>query len=72
MYNDIGEVEINLKVSFLELGYERILIIRVGLFLLVCKVLLVDNYSIFLLSEKVVDVYMYNLLEKMEKVKNYI
>lgn len=60
MYNDIGEVEINLKVSFLELGYERILIIRVGLFLLVCKVLLVDNYSIFLLSEKVVDVFMYN------------
>lgn len=72
MYNDIGEVEINLKISFLELGYERILIIRVGLFLLVCKVFLVDNYSIFLLSEKVVDVYMYNLLERMEKVKDYI
>lgn len=72
MYNDIGEVEINLKVSFLELGYERIIIIRVGLFLLVCKVFLVDNYSIFLLSEKVVDVYMYNLLERMEKVKDYI
>lgn len=38
MYNDIGEVEINLKVIFLELGYERILIIRVRLFLLVLKV----------------------------------
>lgn len=72
MYNDIGEAEINLKASSLELGHERITIIRVGSPLLVRKVLLADNYSIPPLSEKVVDAYMYNLSERMEKVKDYI
>lgn len=60
MYNDIGEAEINLKASSLELRHERIPIIRVGSPLLVRKVLLVDNYSIPPLSEKVVDAFMYN------------
>lgn len=40
MYNDIGEAEINLKATSLELGHERIPIIRVRSPLLVLKVLL--------------------------------
>lgn len=39
MYNDIGEAEINLKATSLELGHERIPIIRVRSPLLVLKVL---------------------------------
>lgn len=63
MYNDIGEAEINLKASSLELGHERIPIIRVGSPLLVRKVLLADNYSIPPLSEKVVNAYVQRIGE---------